>query len=224
MTLGIDFKEVRQRAFRSYVQDGLLEIWMGVWFALFLGWVLASVLSDSGAFWIVLTVLWVSSFQQAKKRVTYPRIGRVSIEVVSKEVGMGLVVMLILLLISVVLFLLLGYAGSPVRAVAENITVVMGLFLAGLFGYMAFRFGITRYYAYAILSLIAGFLALAISFEPLTNELEIRWAIYAVIMAVVLVPSGLFLLIRFLRDNPVLQEEALDGASEGDPAPTSLSS
>ena len=224
MKQGIDFKEVRQRAFRSYVQDGLLEIWIGVWFALFLGWVLASVLSDSGAVCIVFIVLWVSSFQQAKKRLTYPRIGQVSIEVISKEVGMGLAFVLMLMVFSLVGFLLLGFAEPSVKAIAENISALMGLFLAGLFGYMAFRFGITRYYAFALLSLIAGFLVLWINFDPWTAETEIRWGMYAAVMAVVLVPSGLVLLIRFLRDNPVLEEETLDVDDGDGPTRASISS
>ncbi len=216
MTQGIDLKEVRQRAFRSYVQDGLLEIWIGIWFALFLGGIVAGIFFDSSAVWIVLIVIWLISFQQAKKRLTHPRIGQVSVQILSQGVRAGLVVILALIILALVGVLALGFADqarSPIRAMGENLSAVMGLFLAGLFGYMAFRFGITRYYAFAILSLIAGFLVLGINFDPWMAETEIRWAMYAAVMAVVLVPSGLVLLMRFLRENPVLEEEALDGAS-----------
>ncbi len=213
MTQGIDLKEVRQRAFRSYVQDGLLEIWIGIWFALFLGGIVAGIFFDSSAVWIVLIVIWLISFQQAKKRLTHPRIGQVSVQILSQGVRAGLVVILALIILALVGVLALGFAEPSVQAIAENISALMGLFLAGLFGYMAFRFGITRYYAFAFVSLIAGFLVLGINFDPWTAETEIRWAMYAAVMAVVLVPSGLVLLIRFLRDNPVLEEEALDGAN-----------
>ena len=232
MSQGIDFKEVRRRAGRSFFQDGLAELTVGIILAswagiVFVDAILDDVIADaflddavSSLCWFIpIWIVWIG-LVGARRKYIVPRIGHV--QIVPHELVMGVVAIVVVglavtALLGVVVFLAPQDVVRPILrpilgALFSNLPIIVGTFLAGSFAIMAFRYGIRRFYWFGLLSLASGIVFSIIDFGPWAS-VAAKWASYLATMAVVLLPWGLVLLIRFLRDNPVLEEEALDGTS-----------
>ncbi|MBU0493873.1 MAG: hypothetical protein KKA73_28255 [Chloroflexi bacterium] len=200
MSQPIDLKELERRAFLSYHQDGLLDIFVGFVIVLFGSGLGSGKPWHMVVFYPVFMLMWAG----AKKAVTIPRMGYVKFGPVRVAAAQKAGVILGLALLLTVLpgsLLAFGYISLPpewLAWLAEYFLLALGVVGAGLFGLAAFLLGIRRLYAYAVLTLtisVVGYLLMPS--EP---------ALFVMLAGGVILLVGLVLLVRFMRQYPVLAE------------------
>lgn len=211
----LDLGEIRRRAYRAVTQDGLLELLLGIGFAAAAILVALDVYLNVTLFFLIgiPAVLLPLLLAPLRQRYTHTRIGYA--ELVSEEnqrLIRGLLVVASLLGIGVLLVTVLALVFQqpylPVVALFENLAVVLGLLFGAVFLYVAAYYGITRFYAFGLFSIAAAIATLIAErgILLLQDEPVARWLLYFALMAVILLPTGAVRFVRFLRDNPVIDE------------------
>jgi hypothetical protein len=199
MTHHIGSREREGQAYMSYHEDGLLDLLIGLGLLLAGIYVLVDLDIPLGAAWVVL---WLPIWLSAKKSITARRIP--DTEVSEKQYdGMwraaGFVIAALVLLVLAGLAIIWGRNAGllPQRflaALAEYLTVVLGLVGALVFAVAAWLSGLTRLYAYALLTAVAfvcGYL------------LGAPFALAVTVVAAVVTVWGAVLLVRFVKSHPV---------------------
>ncbi|MBU0493874.1 MAG: hypothetical protein KKA73_28250 [Chloroflexi bacterium] len=205
MSQHIDLRELERKAYLSYHEDGVVDIFVGLGI-LFFG---LTMLTDLPWMVGVLPAMCVPIYAAAKKSITIPRMGYVKFSPQRTRTPM-----LILLGVGIALFLcfLLGavfYAGRQAVPPAfadwlrEYHMLVLGAIVAVSFGGGALITGLNRLYAYAVLTMlwfIGGYL------------LAVPAWLQVVVLGGLLLFAGSIVLVRFLRRYPIAAELA-DGDS-----------
>lgn len=191
-----DFKKLQQKTYRSYHQDGLIDIIIGL---AIIGFGL-NIAFDNAAF-LFMGWLPIVLYVPMKNRITVPRVGYVKFQS-SNKIVFGLVLAgLLVLLLGLFVFVISGpellskemqdwlqqYYLLPIAVIAAL------CFIGG-----ALLTGITRLYGYALVFLLtfsAG------------NWFNLHPAIYVISTGAVIEIAGLWLLVRFLREHPLPVEE-----------------
>jgi hypothetical protein len=202
MSEKISLREIEQKIFRTTMNDGLLDIFLGCFFLIF---VIAPFLSTRlGDFWsslifvpfwgLVFLILWV-----VRKRVVTPRIGQVAYGKPRKARLKRF--SLIMLAINIIAFI-----GGLVAAFSTDLlsgrmySYFIGLLFLSAFSLAAFFLNLNRLYFYGLL----------VGFAPLVGEwlwsrelvshhgFPVTFGTVSGIMILV----GLTLLIQLVRDNP----------------------
>ena len=203
MSQDINLKEIERKAWTSYFHDGLWDIYGGF---LLLGLGLTMVTDQD--WWLGVMILGMLPLW-AKKRITYPRMGYVkfSPQRQAKTKKSKLVAGIVLsgtALLGMIMFLLVSTNSLPQWLdawLADYFLVAFGAMLAAIVGIGAYMVGVTRYYAYAVLVLLAfatGQLLNTSAGLPVT------------IAAGVMLLCGLVLVIRFIRKYPLPAKEGSD--------------
>ena len=195
----IDLKALERRAYLSYHEDGVLDIFIGLG-ALFFGlFMLTDMFWMAGVFPAIFTPVYVS----AKRSITIPRIGYVKFGPQRARTPM-----LAILGIGIALFLcflvgLVGFAGYDIIPPAffawlrAYHMLVLGAIVAVALGGTALITGLRRLYAYAALTVLlfaGGYLLGAPA-----------W-LQVLALGGLILCSGVALLIRFLRRYPIAAE------------------
>jgi len=208
MSQNLDLKEIERRVHQSVFQDGLMEIMMGG-FLLVVG---ASLVMDMkwGVLLISLLVIFLGNplLERAKKRYVYPRIGYVKLRPEKEADPKGIVVAAIVFVV-----ILLG-SGLFTLAIGKDRGWAFWFkyFLPGSTGFMLAigpfwlgeTYGVRRGYVLAVLFLLSGIvipvLGIASGYEAVGLE--------CLVVGVISLISGVIMFTRFLRNNPVVPEEA----------------
>jgi hypothetical protein len=213
MSRDINLKELERRAWRSVFQDGLWDIYLGL---LLLAMAIGALLSDAGIAsetgsllaHIGLVVLAMLGLWAGKRFITLPRLGRVKFG--SKGKARKKQAMLLLLfsaLVGAVLFVFIWLIlrqgrteGLPLQLIVPIIWSVNALVIFSLGAY---------FLDYERLYLIGVMYAVAVPADRLLRELvglDLTFLAFGVPATVILI-IGALILIRFLRDYPVPDEE-----------------
>ena len=149
-------------------------------------------------------ILFGPALMAMRKRFTYPRIGYVKlIPDKPKEVlGAIFLITLIVVVVMAVVFFLFGDV-RDFNLWMKWVPVWGGVVLAGMFSSFGSKSGCTRYYVFALWSLISGFV---LSVLPL-EAVETGTLLYFLVMGCLLIPWGLVTFIRFLRKYNKQTEE-----------------
>lgn len=198
----LDLKALEKRAFKSYHQDGILDMYLGFLMVII---PLAGIMTDLGlsetvslGFHLITTVLAVGVFIVLKKKVTVPRLGHVAFgpERTMKQRRLRMVLGLSFA-IGVALFAAVGAARGGEGLLAAFVTdkTAMGLFA---FANFVAVFSLIGYYldfqrAYAMGVLFGGGFAAA---------LVIGTPVYIMLAGLVFTVVGIVQFVRFLKDNP----------------------
>jgi hypothetical protein len=212
MSQNINLKELERKAWRSYFQDGLWDIYLGL---LLLAMAVWALLSDVGfseswgmTILIGLEVLAMLVLWAGKKFITVPRMGRVKFGPKRKA---RLNWVRVVLLLSV----LVG-AGVFVAALAVRSNRPEGLNTALIFPVawvvnMIIVFSLGAYFLdFSRLYLIGVMYALPVPLDILFRkfaDIDLSFIAFGVPAMVILI-IGLVVFTRFLRDYPLLPEEA----------------
>jgi MFS family permease len=210
MSHNLDLKEIERRVHQSVFQDGLMEIMMGG-FLLVVGALFAISMK-----WILLPSLLViflgnPLLERAKKRYIYPRIGYVKLrpekEADPKGIAMAAIVFVVILLGSGLLTLAIGKDRGWAFWFKYFLPGSTGFMLAiGPF-WLGETYGVRRGYVFAVLFLLSGIvipvLGIASGYEAIGFE--------CLLVGVISLISGVIMFTRFLRNNPVVPEEASYG-------------
>ena len=199
----IDLKDIEQRAWRVYMEDGLVEIMIGLIFFL-----------ASGAFHtsssVVVLALFPTIFgpniiEAIRKRYTYPRIGYVKLQSDDpKKTAMGifLYTVVVIAIMAVVLYLLFGSGTLAPYLLYQWLPTVVGAIFLGAMTYTKSKSGDARYYAYALVALAIGVAFSLHRFEPVKRGVTL----YLLLLSGTITVTGLARFAMFLRNHPLPTE------------------
>jgi hypothetical protein len=201
-----NLKEIERRAYKSYHQDGLLDIFAGVYILGFGLGILMDVLWDFGMGVIIMpgilltTVLplWIT----AKRKITIPRIGFVNFGIRGANKVTAIFIGLAVAGLGVFFAFTLFQGGqSPwLDMIFQNGLLIVGfgsLAVCLLFGY---SLGLKRLYAYGLLALIVLVIG---------HFMSIFFAYLLVTLGIAVMVTGFALLIAFVRKYPLQGEKAI---------------
>ncbi len=198
-------REVERRTYMSYHQDGLIDIFVGVFILSFgLGILLMTVTEFSTWFVIpaifpaIMVPIWVS----AKKQITMPRIGYVKFR--SKGANRLMAVLLGLMVVGLGTFMVFSFSSSQAWAltlrnlIISNGMIIIGIGAAIISSLFAYTMGLKRLYAYGLLALglfLAGYF------------INIPFEYFLPSIGLVIIINGFVLLIQFVHKYPLPQGE-----------------
>ena len=195
MVSDINLKEIQRKVYMSFFQDGLWDIFLGLFI---LGWGLA-ILTEAAylpaiSFTGLYFVIW-----GIKKWVTYPRIGYVRFSATSRRRITARFVILgtVVLLLGVMAAVLWGIGTRP-QWLADYFPLIFNGMLAAVVCFVAYWARVTRFYLHAALIFLGAVLHL---------WLGTRWEFGFIGAGGIIVLIGLGILISFLRKYPKMIEE-----------------
>jgi hypothetical protein len=190
----IDLKELERKAFTSYHEDGIIDIFAGGW-VLFFG--IISICTDKPWFAGMFPVYGLPLFAAAKKKITVPRIGYVKFS--EQRRSLMLIVYLWIAAMFTVFGILFYTGNSPSWMYAlflDYPKLVFGSVVGLLFFVCALVTRIFRFYAYAALILV-------MSVSGYVVGPHIRYEYIPVVLGVLILSVGVLLLIQFIQHYPV---------------------
>ncbi len=207
MTKEPNLKEIERRAYMSYHQDGLLDIFAGMYILAFGLGIIMDLLWESG-FGVIMPAILIATalplWIAAKRKITMPRIGYVNFGVRGANkltaVFIGLMVAGLGAFFVFTLATSQGESRQWLDLIVQNGMLIVGfgtLAVCALFGY---SMGIKRLYAYGLLALIVLVIGhfMGIFFAYLISALGITVMI-----------TGFALLISFVRRYPLKGDKAI---------------
>lgn len=189
----IDLKEIERKAYLSYHQDGLLDVFIGLT-ALFLASFLW--LAPDMLIYLMGTMfVWMLLYIAAKKSVTVPRLGYVEF---SKERNTkSSVILLYVVALNIVAFVItmLAWINPSIFTdiIEPNGYLIIGAAVASIFVVIAYGTGIQRFYAYGVVTLLAF---------SLTQFLFLPFYLPILSLGIVMLIAGAVLLYKFVRKYP----------------------
>jgi hypothetical protein len=192
----VDLEQVEQDARQSFNQDGLIYLFLGCLLAL-----LGLSFFDERLSWMGgMVVFLILPVEAIRKRITYPRIGYAKFSV-PKGTVRGIARFAIMAILVLVLIALVS-GGRYQRYLPAAFGIVLGL--AFFFGFsmsgLTLRDGIL-----VVLILGSGFVTAA-----LFDEWRVATAVQFWVIAAITIPLGVYDLIRFMKENPVVTEAKLE--------------
>ena len=209
----INLKEIERKAYLSYHQDGLLDVFIGMFILAFGFYILSE---SKFPIMAVLPALLVPVWASVKKKITYPRIGYVKFGKSTKTRRTKS-----MLLLSGVLTLLLGFGVFLTitlrRGPLPLWLIVMGAYgmiiaggiVAAILSVVAYINGINRLYVYAAMFFAmystGHFLVIIPGFDAFQ-----KIAVVNIPLGVIILGYGLYLLSRFLHEHPIPDGDGFD--------------
>ncbi len=200
-----DLKEIERKAYMSYHQDGLLDIFIGVYVLAFgLGIFMDAVLDYSfgtimpAILIAIILPIWIA----AKRKITLPRIGFVKFGAQGPNKLMAIFIGLAVAGVGVLFLFAFSISGRPawLNVLFQNGLLVVGaasLAICALFGY---SMGLKRLYAYGLLSF--GLFAIG-------HFLGIFFAYLLLALGTAVIAAGFYLLTKFMHKYPLQGDKAI---------------
>jgi hypothetical protein len=198
-----NLREIEKKTYMSYHQDGLIDIFVGVYIFLFGIGIFLNTATEFSTWFVIPAIfpaimvpIWISF----KKRITIPRIGYVKFG--SRGANRLMAVLLGLMVAGLGAFMAFGlgafmgqgWALTLRNLIFSNGMIIIGIGAAIISSLFAYTMGLKRLYVYGLLTLvmflIGHFIAIQFEYFPLTIGLAI--IIY-----------GLVLLIQFIQKYPL---------------------
>jgi len=192
----ISLKEVERRAWTSYFEDGLWDIFLGA--ILLIG----GIRSVTDYVWYTLLILpLILVLPLGKRLITTPRLGHVKFGPSREAKQEKAMVALIISVLAIFALLLLGNSGLALPP-KMLISPMMAVWIAVIFGALAYYLDFWRLFAYGLLFAIS----------------EVLWGLFGgyigamaqTIFGIGVLLIGLFVLARFLRKYPQPVEATSD--------------
>lgn len=198
MSEKIDVKKIERKAYMSYHQDGLWDIFLG---AIILAWgvsMMTEMASMSGVWFVVLFPLLMA----AKRRITYPRLGYAEVPRARKsKLQMTILLGIVMLLGVLVLLLWTSQLGSSSLRdwLRRYFEIAFGAMVAIVLCIMGLIHWIKRLYVYAVVMFL-GFAG--------AHRFNFHMKFSFIAAGAIILLSGVVLLIRFLRKYPLPERMA----------------
>jgi hypothetical protein len=195
MVEDIKLKEIQRKVYMSFFQDGLWDIFLGLFI---LGWGLAILTELAylvGAFFIsIYFTVW-----GVKKWFTYPRIGYARFSETSRRriTTRFLILGVVVLLAGVMAGVVWGIGARP-QWLADYFPLIFNGMLAAIVCFVAYWARVNRFYLYAVLIFLGAVFHM---------WLAIRWEFGFIGAGGIIVLIGVGILIMFIRKYPKMVEE-----------------
>jgi hypothetical protein len=205
-----NLREIEKKTYMSYHQDGLLDIFVGVYILLFGLGILLLTMTDFSTWFVIPAIfpaimipIWIS----AKKRITMPRIGYVKFGV--RGANKLMAIFLGLMVAGLGAFMVFGLGASMGEGWAltlrdffiSNSMIIIGIAVATISSLFAYTMGLKRLYGYGLLTLVLFFTGYFI---------VIPFEYFLVTIGLVIIISGFVLLMRFIRKYPLPQGDKIN--------------
>jgi len=194
----IDLKKIQRNIYLTFFQDGLWDLFLGLFL---LGWGLAVWIDRTFLPGAVLISAYLAVWG-IKKHLTYPRIGYPKLSKISRRriTTRFAVLLSFMLLLGVLVTILWGMDTVP-RWLADYFPLLFNGMLAGIVCFASCWARVNRFYIYAALIFLAG---------VLRQWFGIGWEYGFIVTGSIIVLIGLGFLISFLRRYPKTLE-VVDG-------------
>lgn len=198
----INLKEMEKRSWRYSEQDGLTEVFLGLFL---LGVV---ILRSIGGLWgavvtagygVLFVVFTIRALEIVRRKFTYPRIGRVKVLKDSpKKTVMGIFTYMFIVaaLMAVAMFVIFGEISADI--IYRSTPIFFAIMILGAMAYSHGKSGSRRYYVYAAIALAAAPSFSLIDFGARMAGL----GYYLLFMGSLFIAIGLAIFVRFLQKYP----------------------
>ena len=201
MNTKTSLREVEKRTYMAYHQDGLLDIFVGVYVLLFGSGISLMTVTEFSTWFVIPAVfpavmvpIWVS----AKKQITMPRIGYVKFG--SRGANKLMAVFIGLMVAGLGAFMVFSFSSSQAWAstlrnlIVSNGMIIIGISAAAMSSLFGYTMGLNRLHAYGILTLVL-FLA--------GHFIAIPFGYILLAVGLVIIINGFVLLTQFIRKYPL---------------------
>ena len=209
MSDNADIHELEQETYRYSMQDGLVEILVGLIFVTFAG-----VIEDFSWHYtfLLLIVFMIPLLEKLRRKVTYPRIGYVKVrQDEPSRPGMAVLFFVMAILVVVPLAWVLIPSDNPIYDILWRYSpIVFGVMMILPSFFLVEKTGDRRYYALGLLTVTTGLIVALLEFEfPRAGPvLYLRgWGV-----AIILV--GLTTFIRFIRKYPIIDPDEVEASEQ----------
>jgi hypothetical protein len=195
MVSEVNLKEIQQKVYMSFFQDGLWDIFLGLFI---LGWGLAIFTEATYLPAICFTGLYFVIWG-TKRRLTYPRVGYARFSATSRRRITARFVILgtVVLLLGVMAAVLWGIGRRP-QWLADYFPLIFNGMLAAIVCFVAYWARVNRFYLHAVLIFLGAVFHL---------WLGTRWDFGFIGAGGIILLIGLGMLISFLPRYPKMIEE-----------------
>jgi hypothetical protein len=205
MESSLEIKKIEQKAYRESQQDGLMEFVMGICLLAMSTRLLSRVLI--GMFPLAM-LFFRPALNAMRKHFTYPRAGFVKlVDDKPKDAIAGIALVTLIVIAALAVAFILFADVSDFGLWMKWVPLWAGIILAIMFVSLAAKSATTRYYIFALYSLVAGFVLSLLQF----TKVETGTLLYFLAMGAFLTPFGFFLFIRFLRKYSEPAKEMTNG-------------
>jgi hypothetical protein len=196
----IDLKDIERRAYTSYHEDGIIDIFIGLGLISMSFYVYAEMAWLMGSF----VAIFVPVYMNMKKNVTFLRLGQVTFS--KRRAGRTLSSYIFLFAMNVAALLLAVSlwrsfsGGSPpswLPLLRENYAIVAGAVGAGVFAVLAYLTDLARFYRYAAATLVVLGSAYFI---------PIPFIAHVAVLGAIIGAAGYLQLEGFKRRYPLMEE------------------
>ena len=210
MTKTNSLREIEKKTYMSYHQDGLLDIFVGIYVLLFGIGISLMTMSDFSMWFIVPAIfpaimipIWIS----AKKRITMPRIGYVNFGV--RGVNKMMAMFIGLMVAGLGMFMVFGLGASIGEGWAltlrdffiSNSMLIIGIGAIAVTSLFAYITGLKRLYGYGLLIFVLFFTG---------HFITIPFEYFLLAIGSVIIISGFVLLFQFIRKYPLPQGDKIN--------------
>jgi len=198
-----DLKKLEQKAHRESQQDGLAEVALGI---TLLAW--AAFVAFRGpltaALVVALLLLQPRGWESLRARITYPRVGHVTLRPEKTRRILPGVLSYIFVILAAMAIAFAIFGGLRDSSLWWNwLPFFVGMMLVGALAHAHSKSGSARYTVFAVLAAGTGLLLSLLSF----SSPESRLLGYLLGMGSFFAIAGTAVLVRFLRRYPALPEE-----------------
>ena len=194
----------------SYHQDGLLDIFIGIYVLLFGMGILLMTLTDFSTWFIIPAIfpaimipIWIS----AKRRITMPRIGYVNFGI--RGVNKMMAIFIGLMVAGLGVFMVFGLGTSMGEGWAltlrdffiSNSMLIISIGALIVSSLFAYTMGLKRLYGYGLLIFILFFTG---------HFITIPFEYFLLTIGFVIIISGFTLLLQFIRKYPLPQGDKIN--------------
>lgn len=199
MTSDVDLKKIRQKVYMTFFQDGIWDIFLGLFL---LGWGF-SIMYDVAYLPGVWTGGMYFTIWGIKKWLTYPRVGYVRFSETSRQkIKTRFIILLTgVLLLGVIAGLVMGTGNRP-DWLSDYFALFFNGMLALIVCIIAYWAGVRRFYFHALLVFLGA---------VVHQWLDVKWEYGFIGSGGIILVIGLGFLIDFLRRYPKVKREEVNG-------------
>ena len=196
MTEHVDLKALERKAYTTYHQDGIIDIFLGLAIITFSIMLIPMIIETSFPFMACIFPIWVIIYAGVKRSITVPRIGYVEFKQ-SRRYRL-MILMVFLLVINLVIFAIMSFGLTLELRIFLNqygllvvAGVVGGLFV--LFGWVTQIYRLSGYGAVAFLAFIITQVFLLHLFVPIF------------VLGLTITVTGFVMLYQFVQKYPKVE-------------------
>jgi hypothetical protein len=205
MTKEPNLKEIERKAYMSYHQDGLLDIFvavfilgfgLGIWMDM--TWEFGFGTAMPAILMVTVLPIWIA----AKRKITMPRIGFVKFGPQSINKLIAILIGLAVAGLGVFFAVTFTQGGRPIwlDVILQNGMLVIGLASLAICSLFGYSMGLRRLYAYGLLTLILFVIG---------HFVGIFFGYILLILGTIVMATGFALLVSFVRKYPLQGGKAI---------------